>query len=106
MRRLLHRQAFDRDLDQRYQIGVLFILPSRDPTQALIISCGLSLYRLRRPSIDVEFEDSGDHHDRPLLISVPVAHITECRIAADEKAPAVPTWLLNDPVSVAVLADH
>ena len=84
----------------------MFILLSRDPAQALIISCGLSLYRRRRPSIDVEFEDSRDHHDRPLLISVLAAHITERRIAADEKAHAVPTWLLNDPVSVAVLADH
>jgi hypothetical protein len=66
----------------------------------------LSRYRRKRPSIDIEFEDSRDHHDRALPVSILVAHIAERRIAAYEKAPARPALILNDPVSTAVLAHH
>jgi hypothetical protein len=98
VRRRLHRQAFDRYLDQRPQIADTRFLRSRDLAQALPISAGWRLDRRERPSIDVEFENSGDHHDRAVLISILVVHVAQRRIAADEDAAAAPTLLLNDPV--------
>jgi hypothetical protein len=106
VRRRLHRQAFDRYLDQRSQIADTRFLRSRDLAQALPISAGWRLDRREWPSIDVEFENSGDHHDRAVLISILVARVAQRRIAADEEAAAAPNLLLNDPVPAAVLADQ
>ena len=81
-------------------------LRSGDPAQPLPISCGQSLNHRRRPPIDVEFQNPGDHHRRPLVISILVTHIAQRRIATREEAAAIAALLLNDPVSAAVLADH